>query len=95
MDVNNIGNKLLPGMVAEVMLPLNAKDSTYVVPKSAVVTSSEGVFVIAVENNRTVRTKVQKGREFKDKIEIFGPLTAKSVLVKSASEEIKDGTELK
>lgn len=71
MDVNNTSNKLLPGMVAEVILPLNAKDSTYVVPKSAVVTSSEGVFVVAVENNRTARTKVQKGREFKDKIEIF------------------------
>jgi membrane fusion protein (multidrug efflux system) len=95
MDVINTGNKLLPGMVAEVVLPLNAKDSTYVVPKSAVVTSSEGVFVIAVANNKTARTKVQKGREFKDKIEIFGDLTAKSVLVKSASEEIKDGTELK
>lgn len=94
MDVININNKLLPGMVAEVRLVLNAKDSTYVVPKSAVVTSSEGVFVVAVENNRTARTKVQKGREFKDKIEIFGPLTSKSVLIKSASEEIKDGINL-
>ncbi|WP_316817359.1 efflux RND transporter periplasmic adaptor subunit [Pedobacter nyackensis] len=95
MDVSNSANILLPGMVAEVMLLLNAKDSTYVVPKSAVVTSSEGIFVVAVENNKTVRTKVQKGREFKDKIEIFGPFTAKTMLVKSASEEIKDGTELK
>nr|WP_068890565.1 efflux RND transporter periplasmic adaptor subunit [Pedobacter panaciterrae] len=95
MDVNNTGNKLLPGMIAEVVLPLNAKDSTYVVPKSAVVTSSEGVFVLAVENNKTERTKVQKGREFKDKVEIFGPFTSKSVLVKLASEEIKDGTEVK
>lgn len=95
MDVFNLTNQLLPGMVAEVVLPLNAKDSTYVVPKSAVVTSSEGIFVVAVENNKTARTKVQKGREFKDKIEIFGPFNSKTVLIKSASEEIKDGTELK
>lgn len=95
MDVLNTDNKLLPGMVAEVVLPLNAKDSTYVVPKSAVVTSSEGIFVITVENNKTMRVKVQKGREFKDKIEIFGPFNEKTVLVKLASEEIKNGTELK
>lgn len=94
MDVANTGNQLLPGMVAEVVLPLHAKDSTYVVPKSAVVTSSEGIFVITVINNRTARTKVQKGREFKDKIEIFGAFTGKPVLIKSASEEIKDGTVL-
>lgn len=95
MDIMNTGNRLLPGMVAEVVLPLHAKDSTYVVPKSAVVTSSEGIFVVMVENNKTARAKVQKGREFKDKVEIFGAFNGKTVLIKSASEEIKDGTELK
>jgi len=95
MDVVNTENQLLPGMVAEVVLPLNAKDSTYVVPKSAVVTSSEGVFVIAVEHKKTLRTPVQKGREFKDKVEVFGALNEHSVLLKMASEEIKDGTEVK
>jgi hypothetical protein len=30
-------------MVAQVILPLNAKDSTFVVPKTAVVNSAEGI----------------------------------------------------
>lgn len=95
MDVMNTTKKLLPGMVAEVVLPLNAKDSTYVVPKTAVVSSSEGIFVLKVENHKTLRIKVQKGREFEDRVEVFGDIQPKTVLVKIASEEIKDGTEVK
>lgn len=95
MDVINTTKKLLPGMVAEVVLPLKAKDSTFVVPKSAVVSSSEGVFVLKVENHKAQRLKVQKGREFEDRIEIFGGIQPGEVLVRLASEEIKDGTEIK
>lgn len=95
MDVLNTTKKLLPGMVAEVLLPLNAKDSTFVVPKSAVVSSSEGIFVLKVKDHKTLRTKVQKGREFEDRVEVFGEIEPNTVLVKIASEEIKDGTEIK
>ena len=95
MDVINTTKKLLPGMVAEVVLPLNSKDSTFVVPKSAVVSSSEGIYVLKVEDHKTLRTKVQKGREFEDRMEIFGDIAPNSLLVKTASEEIKDGTEVK
>lgn len=95
MDVMNTTKKLLPGMVAEVILPLNAKDSTFVVPKSAVVTSSDGVFILLVKDHKTLRTKVQKGRELEDRTEVFGPLTVDALALKSASEEIKDGTVVK
>ncbi|MDH6250343.1 membrane fusion protein (multidrug efflux system) [Chryseobacterium sp. H1D6B] len=95
MDVLNTTKKLLPGMVAEVLLPLNSKDSTFVVPKSAVVSSSEGIYVLKVDNHKTLRTKVQKGREFEERIEIFGDIVPNAKLVKTASEEIKDGTEVK
>ncbi len=55
MDVINNDKKLLPGMVAEVNLPLPSQDSTFVVPKSAVVNSTESVFVIRV-NKKPVST---------------------------------------
>jgi len=90
MDVLNKGN-LLPGMVAEVLLPLNAKDSTFVIPKSALVSSSEGLYVIKVLNHKATRVDVKKGREIDDKIEIFGDLNPKDKLVKIASEETKEG----
>ncbi|NMH27764.1 efflux RND transporter periplasmic adaptor subunit [Flavobacterium silvaticum] len=94
MDVINKAN-LKPGMIAEVVLPLNAPDSTMVVPKSAVVTSSEGVYVLLADNGLTKRVDVQKGRELEDKVEIFGDLPKGAQVVKLGSEEIKDGTPLK
>jgi len=90
MDVLNKGN-LLPGMVAEVLLPLNAKDSTFVIPKSALVSSAEGLYVIKVLNHKATRIDVKKGREIDDKIEIFGDLNPQDKLVKIASEETKEG----
>jgi RND family efflux transporter MFP subunit len=96
LDVINTTNKLLPGMVAEVILPLNAKDSTFVVPKSAVVNAAEGVYVIKSDNNKAKRVGVKKGREVDDNIEVFSDsLKANDILVKTGSEELRNGTPLK
>ncbi|MHA3788379.1 efflux RND transporter periplasmic adaptor subunit [Flavobacterium hauense] len=95
MDVINSDSKLLPGMVAEVLLPLKAQDSTFVVPKSAVIATAEGIFVIRVKDNKTQRVPVKKGRETAESVEIFGELTPNEKLVKAASEELKDGTDIK
>lgn len=94
MDVENKNKKLLPGTVAEVIVPLPAQDSTLIVPKSAVVSADEGVYVIKVEDNKAVRIPVKKGRLADDKVEIFGDLNEGDVLVLKASEEIKDGSTL-
>lgn len=91
MDVHNTKKDLLPGMVAEVLLPLNAKDSTFVIPKSALVNAAEGTFVIKVIDHKATKVSVKRGREIDDKIEIFGDLNRKDKLVKIASEETKEG----
>ncbi|MEN2398809.1 efflux RND transporter periplasmic adaptor subunit [Flavobacterium sp. MC2016-06] len=91
MDVHNTKGNLLPGMVAEVILPLNAKDSTFVVPRTAVVASAESTFVIKVLNHKATRVEVKKGREIDDKVEVFGDLNLNDKLVKMASEETKEG----
>jgi membrane fusion protein, multidrug efflux system len=95
MDVHNTKGNLLPGMVAEVVLPLNAKDSTFVIPKSALVSSAEGTFIIKVVNHKATRVDVKKGREIDDKMEIFGDLNLNDKLIKLASEEIKEGDDIK
>ena len=94
MDVVNNDKKLLPGMVAEVNLPLPANDSTFIVPKSAVVNSTESVFVIRVVNNKAEWVDVKTGREANGKIEIYGNLKAGDPLVKTATEEIRNGSVL-
>jgi RND family efflux transporter MFP subunit len=91
MDVFNNDKKLLPGMVAEVNLPLPASDSTFIVPKTAVVNSTESVFVIRVVNNQTQRVDVKTGRDANDFVEIYGKLNEGDLLLLSASDEIKNG----
>jgi RND family efflux transporter MFP subunit len=94
MDVRNDDKKLLPGMVAEVNVPLPADDSTFLVPRSAVVNSTERVFVIRVVNNKAQWVGIKTGREGDGKIEIYGDLHPGDQLVLSASEELRDGSSL-
>jgi membrane fusion protein, multidrug efflux system len=94
MDVINNDKKLLPGMVAEVNLPLPAIDSTFIVPKTAVVNSTESIFVIRVVNNQAQRVHVKTGRDANDLVEIYGDLKEGDMLLISASDEIKNGTPL-
>lgn len=95
MDVYNSDKKLLPGMYAEVNLPLPASDSSVVVPKTAVVSSTERVFVVKVIDNKAVWTDVKKGREAEGKIEIYGDVNPGDKLIKTASDEIREGSEIR
>lgn len=92
MDVINTDKKLLPGMVANVTIDLSTKDSAFVVPKSAVVNSPERVFVIRVNNNKAEWVDVKRGREANGNMEIYADLQPGDVLVKTAGEEIRNGS---
>ena len=92
MDVFNNDKKLLPGMVAEVNLPLPSRDSTFLVPSTAVVNSTERVFVIRVVDGKAQWVDVKKGREEGGKTEIYGDLQDGDTVVKVASEERRNGS---
>ena len=94
MDVINNDKKLLPGMVAEVNLPLPANDSTFIVPKSAIVNSTESVFVIRVVDNKAEWVNVKTGREDNGTVEIYGKLNTGDLLLKTATEEVRNGSDL-
>ncbi|WP_026993822.1 efflux RND transporter periplasmic adaptor subunit [Flectobacillus major] len=91
MDIDNSAKKLLPGMVAEVKITLPSKESTFIVPKSALVVAPERVFVVRVVNGKAEWVDVQKGREVDGNVEIFGDLKQGDTLVKVASEEVRNG----
>ncbi|WP_238430053.1 efflux RND transporter periplasmic adaptor subunit [Chitinophaga agri] len=95
MDVINNDKKLLPGMIAEVNIPMDAADSTFIVPKAAVVNSTLNVFVIRVTNGKAERVQVQTGRDADGKVEIYGNLNEGDTILASANEEIREGAELK
>lgn len=95
MDVYNKDGKLLPNMYADVNVPLPGGDSAIIVPKTAVVTSTEKVFVIRVINHKAEWVTVRKGIETDGQVQIFGELKEGDQLVKVASEEIRDGDTVK
>jgi membrane fusion protein, multidrug efflux system len=94
MDVYNSSKKLLPGMVAEVNLPLPVDDSSFIVPKTAVVNSTERVFVIRVNNNQAEWVDVKTGRESNGRIAVYGSLNPGDRIVKTATDEIRNGSAL-
>ncbi|OJV14450.1 MAG: efflux transporter periplasmic adaptor subunit [Dyadobacter sp. 50-39] len=95
MDVINTDRKLLPGMIAEVSIPLSGDAATFAVPKSAVLNSTQGTYVIKVVDKRAVWVPVKTGSSSTEKTEIFGDVKEGDVLVKVANEEIRDNSDLK
>jgi membrane fusion protein (multidrug efflux system) len=95
MDVYNNNKKLLPHMYAQVDVPLPSRDSTFIVPKTAVVSSTERVFVIRVNNKHAEWVNVKKGFQVGDMMEVYGNLKTGEMVVKQATDEIRDGSAIK
>ena len=95
MDVYNKDKKLLPHMYADVNVPLPTRDSSIILPKTAVATSTEKVFVIKVVNHKAEWVSVKKGVETSDKVEVYGNINPGDQVVKQASDEIRDGSTVK
>ncbi len=94
MDVINTTKRLLPGMIAEVTIPMPARDSSFIVARTAVVSSQEKVFVIRVNNNKAEWVEVEKGRNIDDRTEVFGKLNEGDLVIVEANEEIRNGSEV-
>jgi membrane fusion protein (multidrug efflux system) len=95
MDVDNSHAKLLPGMIAEVTIPLEATDSTFVVPNSAVVNTAEGIFVQRVQGDTVNWIQVRQGRSMHGRTEVFGDLRVGDQLIKAATEEVRRGSRVR
>lgn len=90
-DLINTANELKPLMVAEAMINLHGQAPTFFIPKTALVESNLGIYVIRIENNKTKKVPVVKGRIMPDKFEIFGELNEGDHILLKASEEMEEG----
>ena len=95
LDVVNKDQMLAPGMYPTVRWPVRSSDQGLFVPKTSVVTTTERTFVVRYKDGRAEWVNVQKGPADGDLIRIIGPLQAGDLVVKRATDEIRQGTALK
>jgi RND family efflux transporter MFP subunit len=95
LDVINKDLVLGPGMYSTVHWPVRSADPALFVPKTAVVTTTERTFVVRDNNGRAEWVNVQKGAPDGDLIRVIGPVHQGEMIVKRATDEIREGTTLK
>lgn len=91
LDVHNKSGQLAPGMYPTVDWPVASGDRLLFVPSTSVVTTTERTFVIAVRNGRAHWIDVRKGPASGDQIAVQGDLEVGQIVVKRASDEIREG----
>jgi membrane fusion protein (multidrug efflux system) len=95
LDIYNKDEALTPGMYADVLFDSKGNPNALSVPRSAVVTSTERKYVVAVRDGKTVKVDVSTGNESKDNVEIIGALQPGEEVIVNANDEIKEGVALK
>ena len=94
LDVNNSSGDLAPGMYADVLWPVRRARASLLVPPTAVVVTTERVFVIRVHNGRAEWVDVKRGPAIQNLVEISGPLQSGDTVVRRGTDEIRNGAAL-
>lgn len=95
VDVPNADQRLKPGMYGEVKIPLILGAKSLTVPNNAIVRSTEREYVIKIKEGKAVFADVKEGVIGDDQTEVFGSLNAGDKILLHASDEIKEGQEIK
>jgi len=90
-DFENSKGDVKAGTYAEVKIPIMRNRATLFVPRSAVLHSTEGVFLVKVNNNTAEWVNIRKGNIADSLIEVFGPLHEGDQVVRNVSEELRNG----
>lgn len=93
-DITNKEQLLKPNMIADATVSLKSTEPTFFVPKSALVESNLGLYVIEVRNGTAYHIKVAKGRAMPMMVEVFGELRPGMKILKMATEEIMNEQKL-
>lgn len=93
-DISNGEHLLKPNMIADATVNLKSTEPTFFVPKSALVDSNLGMYIIEVKNGTAYHIKVAKGRVNGMMIEVFGDITPGAKILKMATEEIMNEQKL-
>ncbi len=94
LDFSNPASKVAPGMYTEVKWPASQAQVRLLVPATAVAANTERSFVIKVDGGVTRYVNVRKGAAYGDLVEILGPLAAGDIVIRRATDEIREGIKL-
>ncbi len=94
LDVQNPGMRLAPGMYVEAEWPVRRARPSLLAPATAVAANTERVFVVRVNDGRAEWVNVVKGAADGDLVEVSGAIKEGDVVVKRATDEIRDGSAL-
>jgi membrane fusion protein, multidrug efflux system len=93
-DVVNTDRLLAPGMYSTVTWPVRSSQPVLFVPKTSIVTTTERTFVIRDKGGKAEWVDVRKGSTDGDLIQVIGSLHPGDLIVKRATDEIREGTVL-
>ena len=94
LDVLNRDGSLSPGMYPSVKWPIRRARPSLLVPKTSVVTTAERTFVVRGRNGKAEWVDVKKGAADGDLIEVMGNLQVGDMVVRRATDEMRDGAPL-
>jgi RND family efflux transporter MFP subunit len=92
LDVSNANSRLAPGMYPAVTWPVRSPRPSLLVPASSIVTTTERTFVVRVRDGKAEWVNVAKGAPAGDLVPVIGPLQPGDMILKRASDEVRDGS---
>ena len=95
MDVMNPDGSLAPGMYPTVKWPVRRPLPSLFVPKTSVVTTTERTFVIRDHDGRAEWVDVKTGVTEGGLTEVIGSLKPGDMVIRRATDEIREGTPLR
>lgn len=95
MDVENTDHRLLPQMYADIHLSINDQQSCFIIPRTALVVGTDAKYVIRNKNGKAERVNVVSLFDNAKNTAIKGDLSEGDQIVKSATDELRNGTPLK
>lgn len=95
LDVDNARGALAPGMYPEVQWQARQPRASLLVPPTSVVTNTERSFVVRVREGKAEWVNVTRGPAAGDLVEVTGALSPGDIVVRRATDEIRDGSAVK
>ena len=94
LDVRNADLRLSAGMYPEVQWPVRRPQPSLLVPPTSIVTTTERVFVVRVNNGVAEWVNVGRGARVGDLVEVFGALKEGDAIARRGTDEIREGSKV-